>query len=89
MYASGTDERKDGAIKAARLHHTTRMYTSNTKGGKDGSHKMPETTKTLEESGKPDPQQNSPYDMNGKQKKYTGQLIGGLLCLLAGAIAVS
>jgi hypothetical protein len=49
LYASGTDEGKDGAMKIAQPYHTTRMYTSNSKGVKDGSCKSPETTKKVEE----------------------------------------
>lgn len=34
-------------------------------------------------------QQEGSHDMNGKQKRYTGKLIGGVLLLLATVIAVS
>jgi hypothetical protein len=132
------DEGKDGTIKMARPHHTTRMYTSGTKGAKDGLHKSPETTKTADKdvkrndtdtskrtvgreciqskstgpsneptgkeskpvmpvtpqkadvkqvAGKSQP--DSPGDTSGQQKKYNGPLIGGLLLLIASAIAVS
>jgi hypothetical protein len=42
------DEGKDGAIKIAQPHHTTRMYTSSSEGMKDQSFKSPEKTKTVE-----------------------------------------
>jgi hypothetical protein len=35
------------------------------------------------------PKQECSHDMNGKQKRYTGKLIGGVLLLLATVIAVS
>lgn len=166
LCARGLDESKDGGTKMAWPRHITRMYTGNPKGGKDGTRKARETTKTVEEHVKcketdtsiqatrkepaenkstdtanqpplkeckpltftppqksdsktsaeckasskgqtavhkiipseqerdslhrttNSPKQECSHDMNGKQKRYTGKLIGGVLLLLATVIAV-
>jgi len=48
LCARGLDEGKDGGIKMAWPCHSTRLYTGNTKGGKDSTRK-PHETRTVEE----------------------------------------